>query len=126
MSLICSVLRRMFSYMYDFNFPKFDYNANIQVEGANVREKSARERLKLRRSKSTHSMDCKVRPKSHRFRREKDFEPRYYYNQSAQLKVIDLEEENGATNFSAWSVSFDSEKVKSSPGGQQVDYWKRD
>ena len=95
MNLILSVWRRMFSYMYEFNFPKYDYNANsIEVQRSNVREKSARERSKLRRSKSSHSLDCKVRPKSHRFRREKDFDPRYYYNQNNELKLIDLEEEN--------------------------------
>ena len=113
MNLILSVWRRMFSYMYEFNFPKYDYNANsIEVQRSNVREKSARERSKLRRSKSSHSLDCKVRPKSHRFRREKDFDPCYYYNQNNELKLIDLEEENASTNFSAWCVSFDSEKVK--------------
>ena len=99
--------------MYEFNFPKYDYNANsIEVQRSNVREKSARERSKLRRSKSSHSLDCKVRPKSHRFRREKDLDSRYYYNENNELKLIDLEEENASTNFSAWCVSFDSEKVK--------------
>ena len=98
----------MFSYMYEFNFPKFDYNANsIEAQGANVREKSARERSKLRRSKSSHSMEWKVRPKSHRVHREK------YYNENLNTAntVMDVEEENGS-NFSAWCVSFDSEKVK--------------
>ena len=116
----------MFSYMYEFNFPKYDYNANsIEVQQrSNVREKSARERSKLRRSKSSHSLDCKVRPKSHRFRREKG----YYYNENNQLKLIDLEEENASTNFSAWCVSFDSEKVKFSvqPASDPLDYRKRD
>ena len=113
MNPIVSVWRRMFSYMYEFNFPKYDYNANsIEVQRSNVREKSARERSKLRRSKSSHSLDCKVRPKSHRFRREKDLDSRYYYNENNELKLIDLEEENASTNFSAWCVSFDSEKVK--------------
>ena len=96
----------MFSYMYEISFPKFDYNANsVELHGANLREKSARERSKLRRSKSSHSMDCKVRPKSHLMQREKE----RYYNEKT---VIDLEEESGY-NFSAWSVSFDKEKVKS-------------
>ena len=130
MNLIVSVWRRMFSYMYEFNFPKYDYNANsIEVQQrSNVREKSARERSKLRRSKSSHSLDCKVRPKSHRFRREKDFDPRYYYNENNQLKLIDLEEENASTNFSAWCVSFDSEKVKFTiqPASDPLDYRKRD
>ena len=129
MNLILSVWRRMFSYMYEFNFPKYDYNANsIEVQRSNVREKSARERSKLRRSKSSHSLDCKVRPKSHRFRREKDCDPRYYYNQNNELKLIDLEEENASTNFSAWCVSFDSEKVKFrfQPASDPLDYRKRD
>ena len=129
MNLILSVWRRMFSYMYEFNFPKYDYNANsIEVQRSNVREKSARERSKLRRSKSSHSLDCKVRPKSHRFRREKNVDPRYYYNQNNELKLIDLEEENASTNFSAWCVSFDSEKVKFSvqPASDPLDYRKRD
>ena len=102
----------MFSYMYEVNLPKFDINANsVEIQRTtNNREKSARERSKLRRSKSTHSMDFKMRPKSHRFRREKDIfdKQRYRYN---EVKVIDLEEDNSSSNFSAWCVSFDSEAV---------------
>ena len=100
----------MFSYMYEVNFPKFDINAN-SVENvprtAATREKSARDRTKLRRSKSTHcmdKMDIKMRPKSHRFRREKEF-----YNCYNEVKIIDMEDDNGSNNFSAWCVSFDSE-----------------
>ena len=102
----------MFSYMYEVNFPKFDINANsVEIQRTtNNREKSARERSKLRRSESTHSMDFEMRPKSHRFRREKDIfdKQRYRYN---EVKVIDLEEDNSSSNFSAWCVSFDSESV---------------
>ena len=96
--------------MYEVNFPKFDINAN-SVDNvprtAATREKSARDRTKLRRSKSTHcmdKMDIKMRPKSHRFRREKEF-----YNCYNEVKIIDMEDDNCSNNFSAWCVSFDSE-----------------
>ena len=102
--------QKMFSYMYEVNFPKFDINAN-SVDNvprtAATREKSARDRTKLRRSKSTHcmdKMDIKMRPKSHRFRREKEF-----YNCYNEVKIIDMEDDNCSNNFSAWCVSFDSE-----------------
>ena len=102
--------QKMFSYMYEVNFPKFDINAN-SVENvprtAATREKSARDRTKLRRSKSTHcmdKMDIKMRPKSHRFRREKEF-----YNCYNEVKIIDMEDDTCSNNFSAWCVSFDSE-----------------
>ena len=102
--------QKMFSYMYEVNLPKFDINAN-SVENvprtAATREKSARDRTKLRRSKSTHcmdKMDIKMRPKSHGFRREKEF-----YNCYNEVKIIDMEDDNGSNNFSAWCVSFDSE-----------------
>ena len=99
----------MFSYMYEVNLPKYDINANsVEVQRPNNgnREKSARERTKLKRSKSTHNIDLKMRPKSHRFRREKDFFDNYN-----EVRVIDLEEERDSNNFSAWCVSFDSEAV---------------
>ena len=98
----------MFSHMYEVNLPKYDVNANsveIQRPSGN-REKSARERTKLKRSKSTHNIDLKMRPKSHRFRREKDFFDNYN-----EVRIIDLEEERDSNNFSAWCVSFDSESV---------------
>jgi len=59
-------------------------------------------------------MDFKMRPKSHRFRREKDIfdKQRYRYN---EVKVIDLEEDNSSSNFSAWCVSFDSEAYVGRP-----------
>ena len=101
--------------MYEVNLPKYDINANsveIQRPGGN-REKSARERTKLKRSKSTHNMDLKMRPKSHRFRRERDFfnsKPPTYYN---EVRIIDLEDDKDCNNFSAWCVSFDAEAVSS-------------
>ena len=103
----------MFSYMYEINLPKFDMNANnLEMSSRTIsnREKSARDRTKLRRSKSTHTMDFKMRPKSHRFRREKDIleNQRYCYN---EVKIIDLEDDT-SNNFSAWCVSFDSEGVR--------------
>lgn len=98
----------MFSYMYEVNLPKYDVNANsVEIQRPNGnREKSARERTKLKRSKSTHNIDLKMRPKSHRFRREKDFFDNYN-----EVRIIDLEEERDSNNFSAWCVSFDSESV---------------
>ena len=47
-----------------------------------------------------------MRPKSHRFRREKNFLDNYN-----EVRIIDLEEEKDSNNFSAWCVSFDSEAV---------------
>ena len=98
----------MFSYMYEVNLPKYDINANsVEIQRPNGnREKSARERTKLKRSKSTHNIDLKMRPKSHRFRREKNFLDNYN-----EVRIIDLEEEKDSNNFSAWCVSFDSEAV---------------
>ena len=92
--------------MYEINFPKFDINANnvdLSSRTTEKREKSARDRTKLRRSKSSQNVDFKMRPKSHRFRGEKE---RFCYN---EVKIIDLEDDISSNNFSAWCVSFDSD-----------------
>ena len=98
--------------MYEINFPKFDINANnVDLpRTTNNREKSARERSKLRRTKSTHNIDLKMRPKSHRFRRERDIFDKNLYSFN-EVKVIDLEEDPSSNNL-AWCVSFDAEGVR--------------
>ena len=106
--------------MYEIEFPKLDINAN-NMGFSSTREKSARERSKLRRSKSTHTMDFRQRPKSHRFRREKDFDLPYVFPHEVQM--LDLEDPN-ICNAAAWCVSFDAdshaERVSCSLLGQVV------
>ena len=96
----------MFSYMYEIEFPKLDINAN-NMGFPSTREKSARERSKLRRSKSTHTMDFRQRPKSHRFRREKDFDLPYVFPH--EIQMMDLEDDPNISNAAAWCVSFDAD-----------------
>ena len=96
----------MCSYMYEIEFPKLDINAN-NMGLSSSREKSARERSKLRRSKSTHTMDFRQRPKSHRFRREKDFDLPYVFPH--EIQMIDLEDDPNVCNAAAWCVSFDAD-----------------
>ena len=90
--------------MYEIEFPKLDINAN-NVTITTGREKSARERSKLRRSKSTHMMDFRQRPKSHIFHREKDFDLPYMF--AHEIQMIDLEDDPSACSSAAWCVSFD-------------------
>ena len=92
--------------MYEIEFPKLDLNAN-NMGLSSSREKSARERSKLRRSKSTHTMDFRQRPKSHRFHREKEFDLNYMFPR--EINIIDLEDDPSVSNSAAWCVSFDAE-----------------
>ena len=106
----------MFSYMYALEFAKLDINSNRMGLNQsreksigitlNNREVSARERSKLRRSKSTHHMieSQRQRPKSHRFRRPtaRDFDANYM---SHEINIIDLENEESVCNAAAWCVS---------------------
>ena len=108
----------MFSYMYELDFPKLDINSNRMGLSPsreksigfslNNREQSARERSKLRRSKSTHHMLESQRPKSHRFRRPtaRDFEANYMFP-AHEINIIDLEEDESVCNAAAWCVSFE-------------------
>ena len=107
----------MFSYMYELDFPKLDINSNRMGLSPsreksigitlNNREVSARERSKLRRSKSTHHMiESQRRPKSHRFRR--DFDANYMLPGTAhEINIIDLENDESVCNAAAWCVSFE-------------------
>ena len=111
----------MFSYMYELDFPKLDINSNRMGLSPsreksigitlNNREQSARERSKLRRSKSTHHMiESQRRPKSHRFRRPtaRDFDANYMLPSAAhEINIIDLENEESVCNAAAWCVSFE-------------------
>ena len=108
----------MFSYMYELDFPKLDINSNRMGLSPsreksigfslNNREQSARERSKLRRSKSTHHMLESQRPKSHRFRRPtaRDFEVNYMFP-AHEINIIDLENDESVCNAAAWGVSFE-------------------
>ena len=125
----------MFSYMYEVDLPKLDINSNRMGLSPsreksigfslNKREQSARERSKLRRSKSTQHM--LQRPRSHRFRREvareyqggareyqggaREFsegEVRQYVFPATEINIIDLEEEEEhLCSAAAWCVSFE-------------------
>ena len=111
----------MFSYMYELDFPKLDINSNRMGLSPsreksigitlNNREQSARERSKLRRSKSTHHMiESQRRPKSHRFRRPtaRDLDANYMLPGAAhEINIIDLENEESVCNAAAWCVSFE-------------------
>ena len=132
----------MFSYMYELDFPKLDINDNrmglspsreksIGFSTSN-REKSARERSKLRRSKSTHHMlETQKRPKSHRFRRTtaRDFDASYNMFPH-EINIIDLEDEESVCNAAAWCVSFEEGQRPASRVSQCVrseirsDKWK--
>merc|ERR1719206_1316927 len=52
-------------------------------------------------------MDFRQRPKSHRFRREKDFDLPYVFPHEVQM--LDLEDPNNICNAAAWCVSFDAD-----------------
>ena len=109
----------MFSYMYEVDFPKLDINSNRMGLSPsreksvgftmNNREQSARERTKLRRSKSTHQMvEARPRPKSHRLRREGVRRGGVEYVFPPQeINIIDLEDEESVCNAAAWCVSFE-------------------
>ena len=110
----------MFSYMYEVDLPQLDINSNRMGLSPsreksvgftmNNREQSARERTKLRRSKSTHQIvDQRQRPKSHRFRREavhRGCEVDYVFPPH-EINIIDLEDEESVCNAAAWCVSFE-------------------
>ena len=131
----------MFSYMYEVDLPKLDINSNRMGLSPsreksigfsiNKREQSARERSKLRRSKSTQHM--LQRPRSHRFRREvareyqggsreyqggareyqggamefSQGEVRQYVFPATEINIIDLEEEENLCSAAAWCVNFE-------------------
>ena len=121
----------MFSYMYELDFPKLDINSNRMGLSPsreksigitlNNREQSARERSKLRRSKSTHHMLESQRPKSHRFRRPtaRDFEVNYMFP-AHEINIIDLEEDESVCNAAAWCVSFEEGQRPGSRVSQYV------
>jgi hypothetical protein len=130
----------MFSYMYEVDFPKLDINSNRMGLSPsreksvgfslNNRDQSARERSKLRRSKSTHGpMVDTRRPKSHRFRRQvpsrgdrhKDAN---YVFPATEINIIDLENEQSVCNAAAWCVSFEERQRTGSRVSQAGVGWR--